>query len=387
MERRWTYPLQLIVILAFLAGASILISSFLSGCSKEKEPIKIGIATTLTGPASTSGIHSRNAVTLAVEQLNNAGGIHGRLVELVIRDDKGQADEALRVDRALVDQGVVAIIGHYLSTLSVKAVPFLNERQVVMISSGTTTPELTGIDDYLIRLMVSDDRRAQLMADMTLDRLQIKKMAVVYDLSNPQYTVPLTEHFQKNFTEKGGEIAASVAFNSLEKYSAVAVADKVIKSEAEGVLLITNAINGALLCQHLKKEKPSIKIHASPWTLPEVDFVKNGGRSVEGATCLVELDLESSSRNFQTFKGQYKRRYDEELSLNGYMAYEAVQVLFQALMKTTEPGELKEVILEQGGYQGLIDTIRIDAFGDATRPLYILEIKDAVVRTVGKMEL
>lgn len=384
---RRTSALPLILVLVFLAGASTLISPFLSGCSKAKEPLKIGIATTLSGPASTSGIHSRNAVTLAVEQLNNAGGIDGRRVELVIRDDKGQAEEAVRVDRALVDQGVVAVIGHYLSTLTVKAVPFFNERQVVMISSGTTTPELTGLDDYLIRLMVSDDRRAQLMADMALGRLHLNKMAVVYDLSNPNYTVPLSDHFQKNFTEKGGAIAASVAFNSLERYSAPDIADKVIKSGAEGVFLITNAINGALICQHLKRNDPGIKIIASPWTLPEVDFVKNGGRAVEGATCLVELDLESSNSTFLKFKGLYKSRYDEELSLNGYLAYEAAQVLFQALMKTTEPGELKKMILQHGEYQGLIDTIRIDAFGDATRPLYILEIKDAVVRTVGKMEL
>ncbi len=79
-------------------GLVILISTILAimspGCTKTKEPIKIGLTTTLTGTSSTSGIHARNAAMLAVEQINESGGINGRLVKLIVRDDKGSGVKA-----------------------------------------------------------------------------------------------------------------------------------------------------------------------------------------------------------------------------------------------------------------------------------------------------
>ncbi len=373
------------LVLVFTAGASTLLFSVLSGCTKQKETIKIGLATTLTGPASTSGIHSRNAVTLAVEEINRSGGIRGRMVELIIKDDKGHAEDAVRVDRELVQEGVVAIIGHYLSTLCVKAVPFINESKVLMLATGSTTPELTGLDDYLIRLMVPDDRRTRLIADMAYDRYSFRKTAVIYDLSNPNHTIPFSDHFQKNFTQKGGEISVAIPFNSLEKYSAADIAQNVITSGADGVLIITNAINGALLCQHLRLIDPEIKITTSPWTLPESDFIKNGGRAVEGATCLVELNLQSSDRKTLDFNEQYKTRFDDSVSINGYIAYESAHILFEALAKTEDPETLKDTILQQGRFTGITDTIHFDEFGDPRRPLYILEIQDSVIKTVGQI--
>lgn len=371
----------LLTTLVYLFFAGIIFS-----CTKQTETIKIGVATTLTGPASTSGIHSRNAAMLAAEQINASGGINGRPVELLVRDDKGRVEDALLVDKDLIDNGVVAIIGHYLSSLSVKVVPLLNENRVLMISSGSTSSELTGQDDFFIRLMVPDDKRSAVMVDMVLERLKFKKMAVIYDLSNPNYTIPFSQHFQKNFEQKGGEITASIAFNSLEQYSSPDIAQKIIDSRAEGVFLITNAINGALFSQHLRKIDSEIKITASAWTFPEPDFVRNGGKAVEGVTCLVELNPDASNSRFQEFKTQYKQRFDEDIGINAYIAFEAAQILIDALQKTNDPAKLKAVILNQKTYQGLTDSIIIDEYGDPSRPLYILEIQDSRIKTVGKME-
>jgi len=358
----------------------------ISSCTKKTETIKIGLATTLTGPASTSGIHSRNAAMLAVEQINASGGINGQPVELLVRDDKGRAEVALLVDKDLIDNGVVAIIGHYLSSLSVKVLPLLNDHRVLMISSGSTSSELTGQDDFFIRLMVPDDKRAVATVDMILERWKVKKMAVIYDLSNPNYTIPFSQHFQKNFEQKGGEITASIAFNSVDKYSASDIAGTTIDSGAEGVFLISNAINGALLSQHLRRINPEIQITAAAWAFSEPDFIRNGGKAVEGISCLVEFDPEASDNKFQEFKTLYKQRFGDDIGINAYIAFEAAQVLFEGLQKTTEPAHLKAVILNQKAYQGLTNSIIIDEYGDPSRPLYMLEIQDSRIKSVGKTE-
>lgn len=90
---------------------------------------------TLTGRDSTWGISSRNAVSIALEQVNNGGGINGRPVQLIVKNDKANPETALQVDKELLDEGVVAILGHYLSSPSMKTVPFMNERKTLMLST------------------------------------------------------------------------------------------------------------------------------------------------------------------------------------------------------------------------------------------------------------
>jgi branched-chain amino acid transport system substrate-binding protein len=92
---------------------------------EEKESIKIGMAITLTGRPSTFGVHVRNGFILALEQINRSGGIDGRPIELIVKDDKANSAQAQRVDQELLDAGVVAIIGHSLSTPTVASVPAL----------------------------------------------------------------------------------------------------------------------------------------------------------------------------------------------------------------------------------------------------------------------
>ncbi|MGM0427217.1 MAG: ABC transporter substrate-binding protein, partial [Thermodesulfobacteriota bacterium] len=100
----------------------IMISAGSLGCDREKEPIKLGFSGCLTGRLSDLGTSGRNGAILAVEQVNEAGGINGRPVELIVRDDRQNKAEALRVDQELMAEGVVAIIGHMTSTMSITAV-------------------------------------------------------------------------------------------------------------------------------------------------------------------------------------------------------------------------------------------------------------------------
>lgn len=382
LKNRWNWVLLRVLVIF----SSVTFVIMAPGCTKKKEPIKIGLLTTLTGVASTSGIHSRNAGMLAVDQINKSGGVNGRLIKLIVRDDQGRPEEALRVAEELVNEGVIAIIGPYLSTLSVKIVPLMNEKNVLLISAGTTTVELTGLDDNFIRLMIPDDKRAPLMAVMAYNRLKIGKMAIVYDLSNPNYTVPLSRHFKNGFEQIGGKISAMIPFDSHERFSASDIVKSIMNSGAKGVLLITNAINGAIISQHLRKNGSKIKITASAWTFPEPDFIRNGGKAVDGVTCLVEFNKDSSSKNFPQFTKQYKNMFNEEISITAQIAFEAMQVLFSGLSKTDDPGKLKEAILKQRVFKGLNGDIIIDKYGDPVRPLYILEIQDSKIKNMGKFQ-
>ncbi len=351
---------------------------------KTKDPIKIGLPATLSGTASSFGRHVRNGAVLAVEQANGAGGVDGRPVELIIKDDKGDPEEALRVDRELIAEGVVAILGHYLSTLAVKTVPLMNEKNVLMVNATGSTDELSGIDDNFIRLMVPVDKQALSMACVSRDRLGLGKMAVVYDISNRKYTEPFYGHFKKEFEKQGREISATIVFDSRETYSTPDIARGIMLSGAEGLLIITNAFHGALICQHLRKNGSPIKMLASGWCFPDPDFIRIGGAAVEGVVSVSVFDKESSSERFVSFKREYENRFGEEFGMGAQLGCEAARVLIRALSKTDDPKKMKEAILKQKVFQGLDGRIVFDQYGDPDRELYVSEIRKGKIQTMGR---
>ena len=124
----------------------------LTACSKP-EPIKIGFVAGLTGRVADLGTSSLNGAVLAVEQCNAAGGVAGRPVELIVRDDGQNSGAARQAVKELIDAKVEAIVGHVTSSMSMASITQANEAKLVMISPTVTTAELSGKDDYFFRVL------------------------------------------------------------------------------------------------------------------------------------------------------------------------------------------------------------------------------------------
>ncbi len=353
---------------------------------QKKEPIKIGMVTTLTGGAATAGINSRDGVMLAVEKINSLGGISGRPVELIVKDDKRNFKEALRVDQELIDEGVIAILGHGFSSITLKVIPLMNEKSVLLISHGSNTAKLTGLDDNLIRVSVPITTLGPATAHLAYIRLNLRKMAVVYDSSNSGYTESYYQYFRKQFEKLGGEISGAVAFDSRNRLSFPNIAKEIMDSDPQGVFITANSIHGALISQHLRKINSQIKIIACRWVFGSPDFIRNGGRAVEGVIGLSEFNRESSSDSFQTFKNKYESRFGEKFNSPPQLGYEAASVLFSALADADDPKKLKAAILKQRKFKGLDGDIIIDEYGDPLRPLYIQKIQNGEIQIIGKIE-
>jgi branched-chain amino acid transport system substrate-binding protein len=167
----------------------------LLGCEKKK-PIKIGFVGGLTGPFDELGINGRNGVILAVEEANNAGGISGHPIKLICKDDQQNETRALNVDQELINEGVIAIIGHMTSTMSVKVLPLINKTKILMISP--TTSKLSCQDDYFIRLLPYNETNRPL-AQYAYHKLNLRKLTIVYDLSNIEFSQLIRDDITKEF--------------------------------------------------------------------------------------------------------------------------------------------------------------------------------------------
>ena len=138
-----------------------------------KEPIKAGLVATLSGAKSGVGVFQRNGVILAFEEANRAGGINGRMLELIARDDGGNPETAARNVDELADLGVTAILGHTFSTPTLAMVPAADKRRVLLIGLSVTSTKLSGKDDFFIRISATDDLRAPGLAKAATGQIRL----------------------------------------------------------------------------------------------------------------------------------------------------------------------------------------------------------------------
>lgn len=187
-----------------LSGARSLpvVLALLTACSPAgPDAIRIGLA----GPFTDSvGAPMRRAALLAVEQINLTGGIRGRPVELVIRDDYSDPDSAVNVATELVGAGVVAVIGHVFSGTTLASAPVYNAARLLQISPSSTSPLVTGAGEYTFRTCPSDLQQGEALARFAADRLNLKRGTILY--LNDEYGRGIRATFAREFSRRGGRI-------------------------------------------------------------------------------------------------------------------------------------------------------------------------------------
>jgi branched-chain amino acid transport system substrate-binding protein len=341
-----------------------------SGCAEPK-PIKIGFVGSLTGPFAFAGIKGRNGVILAVEQINEQGGINGRQIELIIKDDKGDPETALTVDKELVEEGVVAIIGHITSNESIAAVPYINEEKIVMISSTTATTQLEGIDDYFIKFGASSKITGETLAYAVNEYSEARKLIVAYDLSNKEFTENLYNNFKDAHIRLQGYIYPPVTFTAKEDISYLEIAQEILNTNPEGVVILGGNLQVAMICQQLEKLGSTVPIFSNA---PTKEIIRLGGGAVEGLIFSQGFNENSENEKYLWFKEEYFKRFNENPNFAASWSFETAQALFEALKINTNIDELKDTILSIGIYNGLQGDLPLNEFGDVARRPFIIEI-------------
>jgi branched-chain amino acid transport system substrate-binding protein len=186
---------------------SALLTTLLLACSSGNEPIRIGLA----GPFSDAvGAPMKRAAELAVAEINAAGGIRGRPVQLLARDDFGDPDSAVGVAADLVEAGVVAVIGHVYSGTTLATAPVYNQAGVTQISPSSTSPRVSAAGDYTFRVCPSDLQQGAALAQFAAERLGFRRGTILY--LNDDYGRGLRATFASEFARLGGKLDEVVPY-------------------------------------------------------------------------------------------------------------------------------------------------------------------------------
>jgi len=346
--------------------AALLLIIMLYAC-KAEEPVRIGFLAGTSGRVADSGISGRDAAQLAVEQCNQTGGIAGRRVRLIIKDDQQQPDVARQRAGELVSEGVAAIIGPMTSDMAVTVTPIANEGKVVLMSPTATTEALSGKDDYFLRVASTSGNYADRSAGYLIKSGKMRRVAAAYDLGNASFSRYWVDNFRMSFSKRGGEVIATVGFRAEGDRTFLEIARELLAAQPDGVVIVANSMDSALFCQQIRKIDSRIGIFLSDWGGTE-RLLELGGKAVEGVTVVQAFDRASQAPRYQTFRKAYLDRFKREPGFPGVNTYDAIQVVFTAL-RSQKPGQdLKEAILSLNRFTGLQSEFGFNRFGDAQRP-------------------
>jgi len=352
----------------------------IGGCGKE-EPIKIGFIAGLSGKVADLGVAGRNGVMLAVEQKNAQGGINGRPVDLIVRDDQQNPVTAKKAVQELLDQGVEVIIGPMTSSMGMAITPLVNQSDSLLVSPTVTTTRLSGKDDHFLRVSSTTQDYASKSARYQFAKLQKRKAVAIYDLKNEAYTKSWLDIFTDTFENMGGEILKEHSFTSSSDTVFHETVKSLLKVEPDLFIIITNAVDAALICQQIRKLDNQISIAMSEWASTE-RFIELAGTSSEGVYVAQFLERNNTSEQYIAFKKAYHERFNQEHGFAGVSGYDAATVVLNALAEKQKNETLKDTVIRLKKFQGVQQVITIDKYGDADRRTFVTVIRKGKYKTI-----
>ncbi|WP_448383283.1 ABC transporter substrate-binding protein [Desulfosoma sp.] len=363
MERR-RRALGMLTALMFL---------FLHGC--EKSTIPIGFAGVLTGPYADLGIHARNGARLAVEALNERGGIAGRRLDLIVENDEGTVEGARRALKSLDGRGVVAVIGHMLSTQCLEVLPLLQELKLPLISPVASSALLSGKKDFFFRMRQDTDAPARALAHYASAR-GWRRFAVVYDAGNPSYTQPWVSVFSDALTGLGGQVLIREPISVFEDVPLTLSILRVLNDEPDAVLIVASATDTARWVHRLVRFKPAARLFGVGWAQTD-RLLTEGGSLLEHVMLATNDPPMEDTPSARDFVQAYRKRFGGMPSFAAARGYDAVRYLAEALERTQGRRDgLTEELGRPHIFEGVLGRSAMDGFGDAHGESYLVGVRD-----------
>jgi branched-chain amino acid transport system substrate-binding protein len=352
----------------------------LVGCNQGKnDSIKIGAILPLTGDAAAWGIPPKNGALLAVEQINAAGGINGKKLELVVEDDGCDPKMAVNsINKLLAANKPVAVVGAVCSASTLAIAPIVEKNKIVLISPASTHPSITDAGDYVFRVIPSDDLRAKVFAEYIASLGH--KTAVVLAINN-EAGKGAELSFTKYFEQQGGKVIG--VENYMPDANNVKIQlTKIKELNPDIILALSQVTDAVMVLKEVKELNVKIPLFFQSEALDDPSVILNSGNAANGATYITYA--KNNNEVAKSFELAYKNRFKVESNLFAPEAYDAVMLIASKLKASTEISseKLHNELYSISEYQGASGILTFDKNGDVIKPLTICKIVDQSIKIV-----
>ena len=380
-----------IVRAQLLFAAAFTAAIVAAGCGKSGsagngpggDTIKVGEYASLTGSEATFGQQSHNGTLLAIDEINAAGGVLGKKIELLTEDDQSQAGQPATVVRKLISSdGVVAILGEVASSKSLEAAPICQQNKIPMISPASTNPKVTQTGDYIFRTCFMDSfQGSTVLANFAQKTLHLKNVAVLKDVKS-DYSLGLAQYFEDGFTKLGGKIITEQNYSSGDKdFNAQLTAIKA--ANPDGIFVPGYYTEVGLIALQAKQLGINVPLFGGDGWM-SFNLVPIGGAALEGDYFSTHFTPDQNTPVVQNFVQKYQRKYNGLPDCMAALGYDSAMILADAIKRagSTDPAKIRDAIAATKDFPGVTGRITIDADRNASKSAVIVTIKNGQFKYV-----
>jgi branched-chain amino acid transport system substrate-binding protein len=339
-----TYKMKSLVVTALLSWSVAGVAA---------EPIKIGVSGPFTGGSAPMGVSMRDGVKIAVNEINAKGGVLGRQIELIERDDEAKNERGVQVSQELINkEKVVATVGFINTGVSLASQRFYQEAKIPVMNNVATGSIVTKQflppeykDNYVFRSSANDKIQSTMIVDEAIAKRKYTKVAILADSTN--YGQLGREDLEKALSAKGIKPVAVEKYNLKD----VDMTAQLLKAKQGGAQVVLTYGIGPELAQIANgMEKLNWKVPMiGSWTLAMGNFIDNAGKNGNGALMPQTFIEDASTPKRKAFIQAYQKAYKVERmpsAVSAAQGYDSVYLLAAAFKQagTTDGVKVREAL-------------------------------------------
>jgi branched-chain amino acid transport system substrate-binding protein len=366
-------------------GGLLLAAALAGSCQRgESGVVRIGVAGSFSDPI---GLPMKQAAELAAEEINAAGGIAGRRLELITRDDYADPDSAVFVASDLYSSDASAVVGHLFSGMTLAAAPIYNggDDPVVAISPSSSSPDVTGAGTYTFRICPSDQAHGTVLAHWVRDRLHFTRGAVLY--LNDEYGRGIRQTFVSEYTRLGGSLQAVDPYLG-DRPDVAPYMDRLAGGERpEFILVAGNRSEAEEVLRQARKRGLTMPVLGGDG----LEGIQEAGALAEGVYLSSPYFPAIPSTANRRFVAAFHRKYPDAGMPNQPAAatYDAIYLLRDVIARVgSDRSAVRRALAGVGSatppFAGVTGTVAFDGNGDVPdQNVYIGLVRHGVVEVVN----
>ncbi|MFB6277000.1 MAG: ABC transporter substrate-binding protein [Halothece sp.] len=311
----------------------------------------------------------------AQQEINQAGGINGKLIKLVIADDDDNPKVATQVAQELGQRkDILAVTGHWSSTTTLAVTPIYDKNELVLVNPVSTSTQISGASEYVFRTIPSNFIVGATMADYALNDLNVKQLAVFYD-SNSGYSQSLRRELRTALSTRGGQVVTEFDLSE-EGFLAQQRLEQAREEGAKAIVLIPSpqTIDRALQVINVNNRK--FPLIGDIGNLYGIKTLQVGGEDAVGMAIPIPWHIQKPGS--QQFVQKSRELWKADVNWATVMAYDAMNAIAEALEQASTREEIQDVLSSSNfSAPGVVQPVEFLPSGDRDGRLMMVEVQPA----------
>lgn len=311
----------------------------------------------------------------AQQEINQAGGINGKLIKLVIADDDDNPKVATQVAQELGQRkDILAVTGHWSSTTTLAVTPIYDKNELVLVNPVSTSTQISGASEYVFRTIPSNFIVGATMADYALNDLNVNQLAVFYD-SNSGYSQSLRRELRTALSTRGGQVATEFDLNE-EGFLAQQRLEQAREQGAKAIVLIPSPQTIDRALQVINVNNRNFPLIGDIGNLYGIKTLQVGGEDAVGMAIPIPWHIQKPGS--QQFVQKSRELWKADVNWATVMAYDAMNTIAEALEQASTREEIQDVLSSSNfSAPGVVQPVEFLPSGDRDGRLMMVEVQPA----------